>query len=202
MNVFDRAVMWVEDRRRYGDDGTIVDDWKALKAIQRAALAQPSPAPELERPEVVAWMWRDLNGDMQFNYMHPEGEPLMTVAQHAGIVAKWASLFNRVQDRAYAAQARVAELEKQEPVALANRGLHAFWVRWTEAAAGLYGPGIKLYAHPVAQAGQVPDALREAVEYLDSNPFNEIGSGSILHRQMRDALARRAGAGNAVRGRT
>ncbi|WP_052251813.1 hypothetical protein [Pseudomonas aeruginosa] len=46
-NVFDRAVMWVEDRRRYGDDGTIVDDWKALKTIQRAALAQPSPAPEL-----------------------------------------------------------------------------------------------------------------------------------------------------------
>ncbi len=45
-NVFDRAVMWVEDRRRYGDDGTIVDDWMALKAIQRAALAQPSPAPE------------------------------------------------------------------------------------------------------------------------------------------------------------
>ncbi|MFU6922013.1 hypothetical protein ACM77C_04625 [Pseudomonas aeruginosa] len=46
-NVFDRAVMWVEDRRRYGDDGTIVDDWKALKTIQRAALAQPSPAPEI-----------------------------------------------------------------------------------------------------------------------------------------------------------
>ncbi|WP_258153112.1 MULTISPECIES: hypothetical protein [unclassified Pseudomonas] len=42
-NVFDRAVMWVEDRRRYGDDGTIVDDWKALKTIQCAALAQPSP---------------------------------------------------------------------------------------------------------------------------------------------------------------
>ncbi|HEJ9980093.1 TPA: hypothetical protein SMO11_005376 [Pseudomonas aeruginosa] len=49
-NVFDRAVMWVEDRRRYGDDGTIVDDWKALKTIQRAALAQPSPAPADEKP--------------------------------------------------------------------------------------------------------------------------------------------------------
>lgn len=33
----------------------------------------------------------------------------------------------------------------------------------------------------------VPDALREAVEYLDDNPFNEIGAGSILHRAMRDA---------------
>ncbi|MGC6863569.1 hypothetical protein ACP0H8_05845 [Pseudomonas aeruginosa] len=57
-----------------------------------------------------------------------------------------------------AALARVEELERQEPVALANRGLHAFWVKWTEAAAGLYGPGIKLYAAPVAQAGQVPAA--------------------------------------------
>ncbi|UTL98253.1 hypothetical protein [Pseudomonas aeruginosa] len=47
-NVFDRAVMWVEDRRRYGDDGTIVDDWKALKTIQRAALAQPSTASDLD----------------------------------------------------------------------------------------------------------------------------------------------------------
>ncbi|HFO1332510.1 TPA: hypothetical protein ACHIU4_000186 [Pseudomonas aeruginosa] len=56
-----------------------------------------------------------------------------------------------------AALARVAELERQEPVALANRGLHAFWVKWTEAAAGLYGPGIKLYAAPVAQAQQLHD---------------------------------------------
>ncbi|MZY38002.1 hypothetical protein GUL11_26350 [Pseudomonas aeruginosa] len=55
------------------------------------------------------------------------------------------------------AQARIAELERQEPVALANRGLHAFWVKWTEAAAGLYGPGIKLYAAPVAQAQQLND---------------------------------------------
>lgn len=41
----------------------------------------------VEAPEVVAWMWRDLNGDMQFNYMHPEGQELMTVAQHERIVA-------------------------------------------------------------------------------------------------------------------
>ncbi|HHK0933932.1 TPA: hypothetical protein ACRXYB_005823 [Pseudomonas aeruginosa] len=58
----------------------------------------------------------------------------------------------RLEDQLKAALARVAELERQEPVALANRGLHAFWVKWTEAAAGLYGPGIKLYAAPVAQA--------------------------------------------------
>ncbi|EPK2737826.1 hypothetical protein L4643_004367 [Pseudomonas aeruginosa] len=51
-----------------------------------------------------------------------------------------------------AALARVAELERQEPVALANRGNQGFWVEWTEAAAGLYGSGIKLYAATVAQS--------------------------------------------------
>lgn len=40
-----------------------------------------------EQVEVVAWMWRDLNGDVQFNYMHPEGQELMTVAQHRRIVS-------------------------------------------------------------------------------------------------------------------
>lgn len=64
-----------------------------------------------------------------------------------------------------AALARVAELERQEPVALANRGLHAFWVKWTEAAAGLYGPGIKLYAAPVVQAQHsVPEASEQEKE--------------------------------------
>ncbi|QVJ12715.1 hypothetical protein [Pseudomonas phage PSA11] len=32
------------------------------------------------------------------------------------------------------ANAKLAEMERQEPVALANRGLHAFWVKWTEEA--------------------------------------------------------------------
>ncbi|WP_319172856.1 hypothetical protein [Pseudomonas aeruginosa] len=64
-----------------------------------------------------------------------------------------------------AALAMVAELERQEPVALANRGLHAFWVKWTEAAAGLYGPGIKLYAAPVVQAQHsVPEASEQEKE--------------------------------------
>ncbi len=82
-----------------------------------------------------------------------------------------------------AALARVAELERQEPVALANRGLHAFWVKWTEAAAGLYGPGIKLYAAPVAQAQHsVPEVSgigrdfaypRSVVLYLRTEPTDD-----------------------------
>ncbi|MDI2703204.1 hypothetical protein QJ517_06030 [Pseudomonas aeruginosa] len=76
-------------------------------------------------------------------------------------------LLRSVKAERDAALARVAELEKQEPVALANRGNQAFWVKWTEAAAGLYGPGIKLYAAPVAQAQHsVPgDIMRDAQRY-------------------------------------
>ncbi|MDM4849670.1 hypothetical protein [Pseudomonas aeruginosa] len=131
-------------------------------------------------------------------------DELMTVAQHAASVARWAEMFNRVEQQRDAALARVAdmktmadnycallmdanaklaEMERQEPVALANRGLHAFWVKWTEAAAGLYGPGIKLYAHPVAQAqhsvpeisgiGRDAEHPRAVVLYLRNEPSEE-----------------------------
>lgn len=47
-----------------------------------AAIAA-SPTQQGEAVEVVAWMWLDLNGDMQFNNKNP----LMTVAQHERIMA-------------------------------------------------------------------------------------------------------------------
>ncbi|MFU3349857.1 hypothetical protein ACM7LD_35295, partial [Pseudomonas aeruginosa] len=176
-------------------------------------------------------------------------DELMTVAQHAASVARWAEMFNRVEQqrdaalaeverlrqfericeglpqdaidggwtvqgiRGYAkrledqlkaalarvadmktmadnycallmdANAKLAEMERQEPVALANRGLHAFWVKWTEAAAGLYGPGIKLYTAPVAQAQHsVPEVSgigrdfaypRSVVLYLRTEPTDD-----------------------------
>ncbi|HFL2768247.1 TPA: LysM peptidoglycan-binding domain-containing protein [Pseudomonas aeruginosa] len=151
----------------------------------RAALAQPSPAQaEAEQPEVVAWQYRVTAGPQTgWSLWHPgkgeefersytvERRPLMTVAQHERIVGalradrdSWAEQaeqrladWDEMRKERDAALARVAELERQEPVALANRGLHAFWVKWTEAAAGLYGPGIKLYAAPVVQAQQLHD---------------------------------------------
>lgn len=45
----------------------------------------------------------------------------------------------------------------------------------------------------IAEVGELVEALRAADEYLSSNRFNEIGSGSILHRQMQDALAKLEG---------
>lgn len=47
---------------------------------------------------------------------------------------------------------KVTQPAAGEPVAIANRGEGAFWVKWTDAAEGLYGPGIKLYAAPPAAA--------------------------------------------------
>lgn len=53
--------------------------------------------------------------------------------------------------QARAALARVAELEKQEPVAV---------VKGDGSLGAGFPPGTKLYAAPVAQAGQVPEGVR------------------------------------------
>lgn len=42
----------------------------------------------MSKPEVVAWMWRDINGDVQFNYMHPNGEPLIRLTDHEAAMAE------------------------------------------------------------------------------------------------------------------
>lgn len=138
----------------YPEEGGVLLD-------EEPTTAQPSPLQseqaEAERPEVVARVVH--SNPVVLGQCGPlnANDELMTVAQHAASVARWAEMFNRVEQERDAALARVAEMERQEPVALANRGLHAFWVKWTEAAAGLYGPGIKLYAAPVAQAQQLHD---------------------------------------------
>ncbi|HHN0028822.1 TPA: hypothetical protein ACRLYD_004182 [Pseudomonas aeruginosa] len=144
--------------------------WKAWQA--RAALAQPSPASDLdplnlaphagafneapdealrpeqaeaERPEVVARVVH--SNPVVLGQCGPlnANDELMTVAQHAASVARWAEMFNRVEQERdsalaeverltrdrddclkarlhYATQlgealARVAELENQDPVA-------------------------------------------------------------------------------------
>lgn len=55
-----------------------------------------------------------------------------------------------------------------EPVAIANRGKGAFWVRWTDAAEGLYGPGIKLYTTPPA-AGEPVHQWTDGILWQDSD---------------------------------
>ncbi|HHW1883196.1 TPA: hypothetical protein ACUUCD_006231, partial [Pseudomonas aeruginosa] len=124
-------------------------------------MPQPSPAQaEAERPEVVGYRSKESGMVYEQDYGLKNPEALTTVAECERIVGalraenaklsealdRWPLIRDSLKLRLADALARVAELERQEPVALANRGLHAFWVKWTEAAAGLYGPGIKLYA--------------------------------------------------------
>lgn len=49
--------------------------------------------------------------------------------------------------------AELAAIKGQEPVAIANKGDCAFWVKWTDAGKPLRGPGIKLYTLPDAPEG-------------------------------------------------
>ncbi|MCS7522494.1 hypothetical protein N0070_19810 [Pseudomonas aeruginosa] len=126
-----------------GDDNMAHSNtaWRAWK-MARTALAQPSPAPvcttptgencpgdgvksckkcpeqaEAERPGVVARVVH--SNPVVLGQCGPlnANDELMTVAQHAASVARWAEMFNRVEQQRDAALARVAELERQEPVA-------------------------------------------------------------------------------------
>lgn len=92
----------------------------------RTALAQPSPAPELERPVAVAYRSSESGNIYEQDYGLKNPEPLMEVAQHDRIVgalraeredARRTSKFWKSEHLAGnaaldAAQARVAELEK------------------------------------------------------------------------------------------
>lgn len=85
---------------------------QAAQGLAGAALAQPSPAQaEAERPEVVARVVH--SNPVVLGQCGPlnANDELMTVAQHAASVARWAEMFNRVEQQRDAALARVAELE-------------------------------------------------------------------------------------------
>ncbi|HID9812563.1 TPA: hypothetical protein ACXI4M_003892 [Pseudomonas aeruginosa] len=163
-------------------DALLVEHMAAEIADLRAALAQLSPASDLdplnlaphveafneapaealkpeqaeaERPEVVARVVHpnpvvlDQCGPLNAN------DELMTVAQHAASVVRWAEMFNRVEQQRDAALARVAgleaklgKLEKQEPVAV---------VKGDGSLGAGFPSGTKLYAAPVAQAQQLND---------------------------------------------
>ena len=79
---------------------------------------------EVERPEVVGSAWRNIynNG---FDHVAPfppapggpvVDEPLMTVAQHSASVARWAEMFNRVEQQRDAALAEVERLRQFERI--------------------------------------------------------------------------------------
>ncbi|HHM8610293.1 TPA: hypothetical protein ACRNQW_000243 [Pseudomonas aeruginosa] len=86
--------------------------WEAWQF--RAALAHPSPAQaEAERPEVVARVVH--SNPVVLGQCGPlnANDELMTVAQHAASVARWAEMFNRVEQQRDAALAEVERLREE-----------------------------------------------------------------------------------------
>ncbi|HHX6672816.1 TPA: hypothetical protein ACVGL4_000580 [Pseudomonas aeruginosa] len=123
----------------------------------RASTAQPSPAQaEAERPEVVARVVH--SNPVVLGQCGPlnANDELMTVAQHAASVARWAEMFNRVEQQRDAALARV---EQQERTIAGMNEAHA-------TLAGLY---------EAAQAQHsVPEVFREKFEQCMKLAFAEI----------------------------
>lgn len=98
----------------------------------REAMAQPSPAQaEAERPEVVARVVH--SNPVVLGQCGPlnANDELMTVAQHAASVARWAEMFNRVEQQRDAALARV---EQQERTIAGMNEAHATLAGLYEAA--------------------------------------------------------------------
>lgn len=144
-------------------------------------LSAQAQAKQAERPEVVARVVH--SNPVVLGQCGPlnANDELMTVAQHAASVARWAEMFNRVEQERdsalaeverltrdrddclkarlhYATQlgealARVAELYKQEPVATIAKVPGEDWngLHFYRDLQGMQ-PGTKLYAAPVAQA--------------------------------------------------
>lgn len=135
------------------------DAWEGWQA--RAALAQPSPAQaEAERPEVVGYRSKESGMVYEQDYGLKNPEALMTVAQHerivgahAGAIRLLADSVARLRAECNAALARVAELERQEPVATVAKVPGEDWNSLDfHRDLQHMQPGTKLYAAPVAQA--------------------------------------------------
>lgn len=203
-------------------------DLDPLNLAQHAEAFNEAPAEalkpeqaEAERPEVVAYRtigrhekhqhphyalnYYKQNAEDQATHWRERGcevseDELMTVAQHAASVARWAEMFNRVEQERDAAQARVAELERQQPVAwmhdqpnrvdVIHRDVKDLLQRVPGSSRGIHRPldvsehyTIPLYAAPVAQAqhsvpeisgiGRDAEHPRAVVLYLRNEPSEE-----------------------------
>ncbi|HGM7647946.1 TPA: hypothetical protein ACKP9G_003693 [Pseudomonas aeruginosa] len=129
--------------------------------VELSSEAKPEQE-EAERPEVVASVVH--SNPVVLGQCGPlnANDELMTVAQHAASVARWAEMFNRVEQERDAALARVAELEKQEPVATVAKVPGEDWNSLDfHRDLQHMQPGTKLYAAPVARAQHsVPDGWK------------------------------------------
>ncbi|HEJ4088287.1 TPA: hypothetical protein SL493_005156 [Pseudomonas aeruginosa] len=172
---------------------------------------------EAERPEVVAYRtvgrhakhqhphfalnYYKQNAEDQAAHWRERGcevseDELMTVAQHERIVKAWIErwkayieLSAKIAAQRDAALARVAELEKQEPVATVAKVPGEDWngLHFYRDLQGMQ-PGTKLYAAPVAQAqhsvpGNAAALVRAEGKKYSLNAAGMLDSGAPEHAQ-------------------
>ncbi|MFU3877627.1 hypothetical protein ACM7HL_33720 [Pseudomonas aeruginosa] len=150
--------------------------------------AQPSPAQaeqaEAERPEVVARVVH--SNPVVLGQCGPlnANDELMTVAQHAASVARWAEMFNRVEQQRDAAMARVAELEAH-CVRLGQGGAERYWEnRWRDADARLQELEKQ---EPVATVAKVPGEDWNSLDFhrdlQDMQPGTKLYTAPVAQAQ-------------------
>lgn len=202
-----------------------VFDWMvthARIAPDHAALAQHSPASDLdplnlaphaetfneapaealkpeqaeaERPEVVARVVH--SNPVVLGQCGPlnANDELMTVAQHAASVARWAEMFNRVEKERDAALAKIAELDQ----ALAEKD--PFGAKLNRISEKLERCDALLAAR-AAQAGQVPqawlDVQAERRRQVEAEGWTPEHDDEHSHGQMARAAACYALAGSSA----
>ncbi|CEI19868.1 hypothetical protein PAMH19_5143 [Pseudomonas aeruginosa] len=150
--------------------------------------AQPSRAQaeqaEAERPEVVARVVH--SNPVVLGQCGPlnANDELMTVAQHAASVARWAEMFNRVEQQRDAAMARVAELEAH-CVRLGQGGAERYWEnRWRDADARLQELEKQ---EPVATVAKVPGEDWNSLDFhrdlQDMQPGTKLYTAPVAQAQ-------------------
>ncbi|EPF9793775.1 hypothetical protein ACSWMZ_006039 [Pseudomonas aeruginosa] len=130
---------------------------------------------EAERPEVVASVVH--SNPVVLGQCGPlnANDELMTVAQHAASVARWAEMFNRVEQERDAALARI---EQQERTIAGMNEAHA-------KLAGLHEAAKAQHSVPVVTPEMVMAAM--AVFRLDVSPFKSMEAALIA--ALRNAAA-------------
>lgn len=138
-----------------------------VEAAQRLYEFESTPEKEAERPEVVARVVH--SNPVVLGQCGPlnANDELMTVAQHAASVARWAEMFNRVEQQRDAALARV---EQQERTIAGMNEAHA-------KLAGLYEAAQAQHSVPVVTPEMVMAAM--AVFRLDVSPFKSMEAALI-----------------------
>ncbi|HGS7985189.1 TPA: hypothetical protein ACMFTV_004440 [Pseudomonas aeruginosa] len=139
---------------------------------------------EAERPEVVASVVH--SNPVVLGQCGPlnANDELMTVAQHAASVARWAEMFNRVEQQRDAAMARVAELEAH-CVRLGQGGAERYWEnRWRDADARLQELEKQ---EPVATVAKVPGEDWNSLDFhrdlQDMQPGTKLYTAPVAQAQ-------------------